>query len=71
MPSQTVSGGEPIASRGLIECPDFQIIITPPVVMPIEAMADTPNWACTAWWSIWAASDRSVWGRDWRKSRHW
>jgi hypothetical protein len=24
----------------LIECPDFQIIITPPVAMPIEAMAE-------------------------------
>jgi hypothetical protein len=27
-------------SLGLIECPDFQIIITPPVAMPIEAMAE-------------------------------
>ena len=25
---------------GLIECPGFQIIITPPVAMPIEAMAE-------------------------------
>jgi probable F420-dependent oxidoreductase len=32
---------------------------------------NTPNWACTVWWSIWAASGRTVWGRVWRKSRHW
>ena len=25
---------------GLIACPDFQIIVTPPVAMPIEAMAE-------------------------------
>ena len=33
--------------------------------------SNTPNWACTVWWSIWAASGRTVWGRVWRKSRHW